>query len=310
MPKVQKLQRRPLRIIGDTTDDRYLKTSASNKIVVEITKQAAFADLCVGPHTASLSLVFASSSHRYLSISNSGGLAGLSVENDILCGSLETFAGSIKSGTTLRVLGVSTLEGDVTLKETAGVSKRLILGDSQVSLNKSAANELTIVASAIKATSTLTITGRLDVDDVRIDGKIVETPAAADDLTVRGGVSAQLLLGRDGDFDVFGTVKRRFGPTQALKGTLGSASLPWAEAFIHGLLDASVVGVRGKYVADTFSFPPTAAQLDAAFGTPAALGQGFIGTIESTVGGSEYVRAVVSDGASWWYGGTSFTEAV
>lgn len=412
MPRADKLRRRPLRVIGDTTDGRYLKTGPANHILVEITKQAALADLAAGPHTADLSFLFdhasdrrlliqndgagaadlkvvgavevtgdltlagdihigagqlrsavsfgvtfTSGTKRYFSIVNGSGDCGLAVENDILCESLETIGGSIKSGTTLQVLGVSTLEGDTTLKETAAVSKKLLLGeattsihksaagtldlnavtkiklisaaieitgdltlsetasvskklllgDSQVSLNKSAANELTIVATTIKATTALEITGQLVVDDVRIDARIIETPSAAHDLSVRGGTTGQLILGRDGDFDIFATIKRRFGPAVALKATLGSASLPFAEAWIHGLLDASVVGVRGAFDADTYTTPPTIAELDAAFGSAASLGGGFAAAIRKT-DGTPYIRMVlVTDQDKWAYS-SAFTE--
>ena len=48
------------------------------------------------------------------------------------------------------------------------------------------------------------------------------------------------------------------------------------------------------------SYPPTDAQLDAAFGTPAAVGDGFVGVLDDNGAGTD-VYLCVSDGTLWWY---------
>lgn len=51
--------------------------------------------------------------------------------------------------------------------------------------------------------------------------------------------------------------------------------------------------------ADT-SNPPSDAELDAAFGTPADVGAGF-SVLLNDAGGSSNVYLVMSDGTKWWY---------
>lgn len=45
---------------------------------------------------------------------------------------------------------------------------------------------------------------------------------------------------------------------------------------------------------------PTDAELDAAFGTPAGVGAGFIGLVDDAGAGTA-VWLVASDGSNWWY---------
>lgn len=55
------------------------------------------------------------------------------------------------------------------------------------------------------------------------------------------------------------------------------------------------------------SNPPTDAELDGAFGTPAAVGAGFVGLVDDNGAGAA-VWVVYSDGTNWWYEG--LTKAV
>ncbi len=242
-----------------------------------------------------------------------GGIVKINLDTTLTMRDVDIVSPSVGNlsitATLFKVVGAGEFTGDLVLTETAGVSKKLKLGldTNPVSLHKSAADELTIIAAAIKATSVLTLTGQLLVDGVRIDGTAIDCPTAADDLSLLGGTTGQVLIGRDGDFDLFGSVKRRIGPAQALKATLGSATLPFAEAFIHGLLEASVVGVRGAFDADTYSATPTDGELDAAFGQPAALGAGFTATIRKT-DATEYIRHVVVTDEDKWAYSAAYTE--
>lgn len=49
------------------------------------------------------------------------------------------------------------------------------------------------------------------------------------------------------------------------------------------------------------SNPPTDAELDAAFGTPAAVGDGYIAFVDDAGAGTA-VYLVSSDGTNWWHG--------
>lgn len=48
------------------------------------------------------------------------------------------------------------------------------------------------------------------------------------------------------------------------------------------------------------SSPPTDAELDAAFDTPANVGDGYVAIVDDA-GASSQVWLVASDGAAWWY---------
>lgn len=57
---------------------------------------------------------------------------------------------------------------------------------------------------------------------------------------------------------------------------------------------------------DDVTDPPTDAELDTAFGTPAAVGAGFVGVVDDDGAGAD-VWLVASDGTNWWY--TALTKA-
>jgi hypothetical protein len=59
-------------------------------------------------------------------------------------------------------------------------------------------------------------------------------------------------------------------------------------------------GIRTKHSTADVSNPPTDAELDSAFGTPATVGAGFLGTLDDNGAGSN-VYFVFSDGSNWWY---------
>jgi hypothetical protein len=59
-------------------------------------------------------------------------------------------------------------------------------------------------------------------------------------------------------------------------------------------------GVRTKNSTANVSNPPTDAELDSAFGTPATVGAGFLGTLDDAGGGANFYL-VASDGTNWWH---------
>lgn len=61
------------------------------------------------------------------------------------------------------------------------------------------------------------------------------------------------------------------------------------------------------YATDDVTNPPTDAELDTAFGTPATVGAAFIGILNDAGGGTN-LYMVASDGTNWWY--SAMTKAV
>ncbi len=66
-------------------------------------------------------------------------------------------------------------------------------------------------------------------------------------------------------------------------------------------------GVRTKVSTADVSNPPTDAELDAAFGTPATVGSGFVALVDDNDAGTA-MYLVASDGTNWWH--AALTKAV
>lgn len=65
--------------------------------------------------------------------------------------------------------------------------------------------------------------------------------------------------------------------------------------------------IRLQHDTTDVSNPPTDAELDAIYGTPATVGAGFFDSIDDNAGGAN-VYLVLSDGANWWtWAGTKAT---
>ncbi len=72
----------------------------------------------------------------------------------------------------------------------------------------------------------------------------------------------------------------------------------------HGLLDSlyqqvTLGHLRLVISTPNVSNPPTDAELDAAFGTAAEVGAGFIRLIDDNAAGADFYL-VASDGSNWW----------
>lgn len=65
--------------------------------------------------------------------------------------------------------------------------------------------------------------------------------------------------------------------------------------------------IRAKFSEYDVSNPPTDVQLDSAFGTPASVGDGFVGLLDDA-GAENVVYLCVAKGATWWY--ATLTKAV
>jgi hypothetical protein len=59
-------------------------------------------------------------------------------------------------------------------------------------------------------------------------------------------------------------------------------------------------GLRTEVSTDNTANPPTDAELDTAFGTPAAVGSGFLAILDDNGAGNN-VYLIVSDGSNWWH---------
>jgi hypothetical protein len=58
--------------------------------------------------------------------------------------------------------------------------------------------------------------------------------------------------------------------------------------------------IRVQVSSANVSAPPTDAELDTAFGTPAAVGAGFLALLDDNAAGSA-VYLIASDGTNWWH---------
>jgi hypothetical protein len=74
---------------------------------------------------------------------------------------------------------------------------------------------------------------------------------------------------------------------------------------IIGYKDEQIGGL--DYSTANVSNPPTDAELDSAFGTPASVGAGYSAILDDNAAGTN-VYMVSSDGTNWWY--SSMTKAV
>lgn len=72
------------------------------------------------------------------------------------------------------------------------------------------------------------------------------------------------------------------------------------EAQFAGIVNATAEGLRTKVSTANVSDPPTDAELDSAFGTPAALGEGFIGILDDNSADTDVWLCYTSD-TSWYY---------
>lgn len=73
------------------------------------------------------------------------------------------------------------------------------------------------------------------------------------------------------------------------------------------IADFSADGLRTDLATDNTANPPTDAELDTAFGTPATVGIGFLAILDDA-GAHANVYLVASDGTAWWH--VALTKAV
>jgi hypothetical protein len=118
-------------------------------------------------------------------------------------------------------------------------------------------------------------------------------------MQIYGKGTGVLELGVAGDIVLGDSTERDMYPQTTLKINLGK-SAAW---FNEGYIDKLHVG----WAEDNVSSPPTDAELDTAFGTPAAVGEGFVALLDdNNAATAGYLCA--SLGGAWWY--ATMTKAV
>jgi len=98
------------------------------------------------------------------------------------------------------------------------------------------------------------------------------------------------------DGNVFGIRTYRGGATVTL-GLWDEDGDYWA----GGQIDASDGGIQTKLSVANVSNPPTDAELDAAFGTPATVGEGFIGLVDDNDAGTTWYIVWTDSNSNWVY---------
>lgn len=126
MPEVLKIPRVGLRIVGPTTDDRYLKTSATNHVLAELTPAQVLADIGANPLGADLDL------------NEFGFTSPIDVELTLTSASLRTFSvlNEDAGGARIRVFdgsSESTMTGDAIVSgATIEATTSLLVGTTSV----------------------------------------------------------------------------------------------------------------------------------------------------------------------------------
>lgn len=154
-------------------------------------------------------------------------------------------------------------------------AKNVLFGSLSVGINSAAAKVYVDQSSATGAIPALF----LDQGDISEPIIYAQSDAADADLVVlRLGVTGAPTLGWDESEDKF-TLSKGLDVTGMVRGTTGL--------------------ITTQSVAN-YSAPPTDAELDAAFGTPATLGRGFIATLDDNDADTDSYIVWTSD-ASWYY---------
>lgn len=103
---------------------------------------------------------------------------------------------------------------------------------------------------------------------------------------------SKVIVGTAGNIELGDGTQRDMHPHTTLKIDLGSFSKWYNEGWIHQL--------HVQQDVSDVSDPPTDAELDSAFGTPASLGRGFIATLDDNDANTDVWLVYTSD-ASWFY---------
>lgn len=127
-------------------------------------------------------------------------------------------------------------------------------------------------------------------DETNGEDFIVYTPGTS--LLELGIIGSDVLIGDS-------TSQISLRPETDTKVDIGEAALRFRNGFLSGFLQAEG-GIITVYSEDDIADPPTDANLDAAFGTPAALGPGFIGIIDDNSGDTDVWICFTND-VSWFY---------
>lgn len=211
-------------------------------------------------------------------------------------------------------IGAQTLAQYILAQFTGGTGITLLSGDISFDCSEVEGTGINCSGEAITLDDTSSDTEILYKNGTSIDG--VSTFTYNDiDLTIAQGIKLLLddsdkflysdgtdlflgtntgttTLGVDGDIEIGGTNERTLRPAETLKVNLGQSNRVFNEIWgneIH--LQQSVADV---------SNPPTDAQLDSIFGTPAALGRGACFMVDDNIGVTALYLVCTND-TSWGY---------
>lgn len=122
-----------------------------------------------------------------------------------------------------------------------------------------------------------------------------------------GTSSSNRILARVDILNTNATVASSGGRYRIQTSTTAGTATTALEINENQVVNMSTGGIRTKISTADVSNPPTDAELDSAFGTPATVGSGFVALVNDNNGGTnEYM--VWSDGTNWFY--TTGTKAV
>jgi len=117
----------------------------------------------------------------------------------------------------------------------------------------------------------------------------------------------QVTIGVAGEIKLGDATQRDMYPATNKKIDLGTNTNKFNEGWFGDVCDFSESGGRTIVSEANTSNPPTDANLDAAFGTPANAGSGFFGILDDN-GADANVYLCFTNGTSWWY--VTATKAV
>ena len=170
-------------------------------------------------------------------------------------------------------------------------------------------NGLLTAAASAAVTGTLVVVGNITATTTVTASTSLTTPLVyggtgdGDDITVSSTSHANkgtTTIGDPGDVVIGDGTERDMYPQTDAKVNCGKSTNRFGDGWF-------ATGVRTQCATDDVSSPPTDAELDTAFGTPAAVGAGFVGVLDDNGAGAA-VYLCASDGTNWWH--SAMTKAV
>jgi len=155
------------------------------------------------------------------------------------------------------------------------------------------------------------VDGTPGANDIPASTAIFGRIAGAADVYEAARFGANIILSPNGGDVTIGDGSPGVDYTLTFDGETNDGLITWMEDEDYfqfaDKIDATTSGIRVPVSTADTSNPPTDAELDAAFGTPATVGTGFFAILDDAGAGTA-VYHVSSDGTNWWY--TTATKAL